>query len=153
MAWSQIDLYLAEMTLTYSYANTSRTVSLEALRAGMKLARALNTMTVSSQTHTPVIEKAKFSGDPDMDTPTASLINLLIGYASSEPKNQLSKPMRMPSMMKTRVTPRLGAPMARSTPISRVRSSTLILIVPINPSPPTRASKPAMISIRLITIP
>jgi hypothetical protein len=30
-------------------------------------------------------------------------------------------------------------PIARITPISRVRSNTFILIAPINPNPPTRA--------------
>jgi hypothetical protein len=40
----------------YSYANTSRTVSREAFRAGRKLARALRITTKTSQSKTPAIE-------------------------------------------------------------------------------------------------
>ena len=38
--------------------------------------------------------------------------------------------------------------MARITPISRVRSSTLMLIVPISPSPPTIAIRLAITSMK-----
>ena len=47
---ADIELYF------YSYASTSRTVRREALRAGMKLARALKSRTTTSHSQRPGIE-------------------------------------------------------------------------------------------------
>ena len=58
---------------------------------------------------------------------------------------QLIKPITMPSTITMLWISRLEAPMARITPISRVRSRTLMLIVPISPSPPTMAIMTAMV--------
>ncbi len=44
--------------LGYSYARTSRTVRREALRAGIKLAKALKKITTTSQSQRPGIEYA-----------------------------------------------------------------------------------------------
>ncbi len=55
------------------------------------------------------------------------------------PKPQLSSPMITPSMITILSTEPSEAPMARMTPISRVRSSTFVLIVPASPSAPTEA--------------
>ncbi len=55
-------------------------------------------------------------------------------------------PITTPSAMTVRITARSSAPMARVIPISRVRSSTFMLIVPVNPIEPTIAVSTAMIS-------
>jgi hypothetical protein len=61
------------------------------------------------------------------------------GKASDAPKNQLISPMITPSTITIcKIAPSL-APMARITPISRVRSSTLVLIAPASPNAPTDA--------------
>ena len=57
---------------------------------------------------------------------------------------QLIIPIKRPSMMTMRKTAALDAPKARITPISRVRSMTFRLIVPISPRPPTVASTTVM---------
>ena len=52
--------------------------------------------------------------------------------------------MRTPSARKSRRTAPSEAPTARITPISRARSTTLMLIVPVRPRPPTTPSRSAI---------
>ena len=51
------------------------------------------------------------------------------------------------------ITDRFDAPIARITPISRVRSMTLMLIVPISPKPPTKAIRMVITNRRTTRIP
>ncbi len=53
--------------------------------------------------------------------------------------SQLNKPSSTPSPTNSRITCQEEAPMARITPISRRRSSTLSERMPLKPTPPTRA--------------
>ena len=53
--------------------------------------------------------------------------------------SQLAKPCRMPSRTNMPIMTGVLAPMARITPISLVRSVTLMERAPINPIPPTMA--------------
>ena len=56
---------------------------------------------------------------------------------------QVMKPMTSASMMTDCMMTISTAPMVRITPISRVRSNTLILIVPVRPMLPTNAVRTA----------
>ena len=59
----------------------------------------------------------------------------------------------MPSTVIICMIERVAAPMARITPISRVRSMTLMLMVPINPRPPTNAISKVITINRLTRMP
>ena len=61
----------------------------------------------------------------------------MTGNDSAIASTQLISPMAVPSTMTTPITAPFEAPIARSTPISRVRSSTFMLIMPVSPSTPT----------------
>ncbi len=69
---------------------------------------------------------------------------MLSGIANSQDK----APTNTPSITNTPTMASDVAPMARMTPISRVRSTTLIDMVLINPMPPTVAVKTDMVSSR-----
>ena len=98
-----------------------------------------NTATMASQVKTPPAEKLYGSAVWKRIAPTALLRPQPAGKANMAPMNQLSMPMITPSTMTMRWIAPLDAPMARMTPISRVRSNTLVLMVPISPSAPTDA--------------
>ncbi len=57
--------------------------------------------------------------------------------------SQLISPCSAPSIMKMPMRVRERAPIARSTPISRVRSTTPMLRLPASPIPPTVATSAA----------
>ena len=69
---------------------------------------------------------------------------MLSGSAGASASNQLATPIITPSMSTIDSTLPLEAPIARSTPISRLRSRTLRLIVALKLSPPTMTTRTDM---------
>ena len=88
------------------------------------------------------LDRVAYASGRRMNTlPSASASSLLMGSATSAPVAHESAPISMPSVRKIRSTAPSDAPTARRTPISRARSTTLMVIVPVRPSPPTTPSR------------
>lgn len=117
------------------------------------LERVASSSTRASQRNAPVVEKVYLRGASMKATPTTLLRKRLMGKEIMPPTSQLSKPIRSPSTRKMVSTDLSEAPMARMTPISRERSSTLMLMVPVKPKPPTMAIRMAIMVRILIRIP
>ena len=75
---------------------------------------------------------------------------LLIGKESRAASTKLIDPMIIPSKSTDLMICQSMAPIERITPISRVRSSTFMPIVPVSPMLPTTAVSSAMMSRKLI---
>src|SRR5258706_1717065 len=136
----------------YSYASTSLIVNLAALRAGTMLANTESTITTPSQMKMPSGVKLNDIAEPIMALPTIVNKRELIGNDSMIAKTQVMKPMTSASMMTDCMMTASTAPMVRITPISLVRSSTLMLIVPVKPMLPTNAVKIAMINKKMTNV-
>ena len=74
------------------------------------------------------------------------------GTPPAHGENAKLKPIIKPSTKTILMISKSVAPMARIMPISRVRSSTFILIVPAKPIAPTTAVSTAMINRKVIKI-
>ena len=85
--------------------------------------------------------------------PSASTSHAESGHDSSAPSPHAMSAITTPSVMKMpKIEPWL-APIERMTPISRVDSSTLIVIVPVSPMTPTIDSSAAMITRNVTRMP
>ena len=84
-----------------------------------------------------------------MSGPSVAASHAPNGAATIVPISALDRPITSPSTSTTRRTTGVCAPSARSTPISRVRSSTLMLMVLASPNPPTSATSATIDSSRI----
>src|SRR5215211_202535 len=119
---------------TYKYASASRTVSPEAWEAGARVASAAPSMTRAVQTTTPHAEIWKGVSTGRDRLPLSAAVRSGAGIRAT---TQLTTAVKMPSSTTSRRTLEADAPIALITPNSRVRSSTLVLIVEANPENPT----------------
>ena len=103
-------------------------------------------ITTASQIKIPWVVKAKSIDEPII----ASLMILnrraLIGKDRPIARIHVIRPITRPSITTDFIISKSTAPIARMTPISRVRSMTFIPIVPVKPMLPTKAVSRAMIS-------
>ncbi len=118
----------------------------------MKLATTDSRLTITSQATMP--SGVKFNGRADCSSvfPITPASSELIGSDRPIASTQVSRPMISASVITARMITPSEAPMARITPISRRRSSTFMLIVPVRPMLPTTAIRVAITSRKMISV-